>query len=127
LLGRRFRNQRRVETIKQRPAFTKAQRILERHPKSFIFFFRFLYGLRTVSPIAIGLSNIPSRMFVPLNILAAVIWGSLFTLIGYYLGMAVEPLLHDFKSILIICIALVLIGMLALFTLRHIRAKKMQV
>ena len=52
--GRRFRDHRWVQRAQHKPAFAKALETLERHPIGFIFAFRFLYGLRTVSPIAIG-------------------------------------------------------------------------
>ncbi len=69
-----------------KPAFARALHFLERHPKSFILAFRFIYGMRTVSPIAIGMSHIPARIFVPLNLIAAAIWAPLFTWIGFRFG-----------------------------------------
>ncbi len=69
-----------------KPAFARALHFLERHPKSFILAFRFIYGMRTVSPIALGMSTVRARVFVPLNFLAAVIWAPLFIWLGYRFG-----------------------------------------
>ncbi len=69
-----------------RPAFIRALHFLERHPRTFILAFRFIYGMRTVSPIAIGMSAIPTRLFVLLNLIAAAIWAVLITGIGYRFG-----------------------------------------
>ncbi len=90
LLGRRFRDHPRVRRIAARPAFARALNMVERHPTGFVVAFRFLYGLRTVSPVAIGTSAISARRFVALNALAAVLWGLAFTGIGYVFGHGIE-------------------------------------
>lgn len=95
LAGRYFRDRRWVRSMTARPAFTRALAILENHPTKFIFGFRFVYGLRTVSPIAIGASAIPARRFILLNMAAAAIWGPMMALIGYNFGRAIDPLLRD--------------------------------
>jgi membrane protein DedA with SNARE-associated domain len=69
-----------------KPAFARALHFLERHPRAFILGFRFIYGMRTVSPIAIGMSSVSARLFVPLNLLAAALWAPLFTWLGYRFG-----------------------------------------
>ncbi len=93
--GRYFRDYRWVRTIAAKPAFKRALGVLERHPTRFIFSFRFIYGLRTVSPIAIGASAVPVRRFVTINIAAAALWGPLMAVIGYFFGKAIDPLLEN--------------------------------
>lgn len=90
--GRYFRDHPRVRRMSARPAFAKALVTLERHPVLFVMGFRFLYGLRTVSPMAIGTSHIHTRTFFLLNALAAAIWAALFTGIGYGFGGGIERL-----------------------------------
>ncbi len=96
--GRYFRDNRRVRAMSERPAFAKALVTLERHPVLFVLGFRFLYGLRTVSPMAIGTTAIRTRTFLLLNALAAAIWGVLFTGIGYAFGGGIEELFGGFLS-----------------------------
>jgi membrane protein DedA with SNARE-associated domain len=91
--GRYFRDNPRIQRMEQRPAFAKALVTLEHHPVLFIMGFRFLYGLRTISPIAIGTSQIRTLTFFLLNALAAIVWGVLFTGIGYGFGGGIERLL----------------------------------
>ncbi|MEG3088761.1 DedA family protein [Sphingomonas sp. PB4P5] len=81
--GRYFREHPRVKRAEARPAFAKALAAFERHPTVFVFGFRFLYGLRTVAPMAIGTTAIRTRNFAALNLLAAAVWACLFTGIGY--------------------------------------------
>jgi len=90
--GRHFRDHRRVQQARAKPAFARAIEWLERYPIGFIFAFRFLYGLRTVSPIAIGTTRVPAHTFVLVNAASAAIWGVVFTGIGYLFGHAFERL-----------------------------------
>ncbi len=121
--GRRFRDHRWVRAITQRPAYVRAIGILERHPTGFILAFRFIYGLRTVSPVAIGTSAIPARRFVPLNIAAAAVWGPAFTLLGYALGKAAAPLMRRFAHIGALAlggaVAIALLATLAVYLVRR--------
>lgn len=96
IAGRRFRDHRWVKTVREKPAFARAMALLERYPIGFIFAFRFIYGLRTVSPVAIGTSRVEARLFLIVNAVAAVVWGVAFTTIGYLFGRQVEQLLHRF-------------------------------
>jgi membrane protein DedA with SNARE-associated domain len=89
-LSRHFQASRLVESIKRRPAFAKSLALIESHPVWFLALFRFAYGLRAVAPVAIGVSRVPVRLFVALDVIAAIVWGALFTALGYLLGPAFE-------------------------------------
>ena len=121
LAGRYFRDRRRVRAITAKPAFQRALAMLERYPTSFIFGFRFVYGLRTVSPIAIGASTIPARRFVPLNIAAAAVWGPLLTWIGFTFGKAIDPLLRTSHRGVLLVLATGLAIVVLVFGLRRAR------
>jgi membrane protein DedA with SNARE-associated domain len=96
-VGRRARDAKLVAKARAQPAFARAVAALERHPIGFIFAFRFIYGLRTVSPIAIGTSRVPGRTYLAINAAAAAIWGSLFTLVGYAFGKSFEEFFGRFR------------------------------
>ncbi len=96
--GRYFRDNRRVRAMTAKPAFARALVTLERHPVLFVTGFRFLYGLRTVSPVAIGTSQVPAQTFMLLNALSAAVWAILFTGIGYGFGDGIERLFGGFLS-----------------------------
>ncbi|QFY63831.1 DedA family protein (plasmid) [Rhizobium grahamii] len=81
-----------VQRLIRSPFLERATQLLEAYPTSFILAFRFIYGVRTVSPVAIGLSKISARKFVILNAVAAVVWGVGITAIGYLFGNVVEAL-----------------------------------
>jgi membrane protein DedA with SNARE-associated domain len=91
--GRRFRDHRRVQRFTAKPAFARALAAFERHPTLFVFAFRFLYGLRTVSPIAIGTTRLPAAKFVVLNGAAALVWATTFVSIGFWFGRGLSELI----------------------------------
>ncbi|MGR6329568.1 DedA family protein [Sphingomonas sp. XXL09] len=95
--GRRFRNHRWVKQAQAKPAFAKAMDWLERWPVGFIFAFRFIYGFRTVSPIAIGTTKVPAKTFVIVNAISAAVWAVIFTGIGYLFGNAFEKMIGKVK------------------------------
>lgn len=76
--------------LERKPAFKekahKAFDMLHRYHIWFILGFRFVYGIRTVSPFVIGASGIPVKRFAILNVIAAAIWAVLSCYAGYLLG-----------------------------------------
>lgn len=78
----------------------RAQRvftILQRHQNLLLLGFRFLYGLRTVTPFAIGMSEVGVTRFVLLNIVSAAIWATAIGSLGYVFGTAIESVIGDIK------------------------------
>jgi len=112
LLGRRYRNLGWVRRLHDRPAFARAIAMIERHPNRFIFVFRFLYGLRTVSPVAIGTTRIPARRFLLINALAAIVWAIAFTTLGYVFGHALEALLGQLLTPVNVAIGIAVVAAL---------------
>ncbi|EHB8847142.1 DedA family protein [Salmonella enterica subsp. enterica serovar Alachua] len=73
----------------------RAQKMIQRHPYLFVIGTRFMYGVRVVGPLLIGASRLPPKIFLPLNIVGALIWALLFTTLGYLGGEVIAPWLHD--------------------------------
>jgi membrane protein DedA with SNARE-associated domain len=59
---------------------------LEKHAVGFILSYRFMYGIRNVSSIAIGMSHLPWQKFAFWNAVAAFVWAVAFSNIGYLFG-----------------------------------------
>jgi membrane protein DedA with SNARE-associated domain len=85
-VGRYFSGSRFVQKQKELPVFAKALGLIERNSTQFILAFRFLYGLRTVSPLALGISSVPASRYLLLNTISAALWAPAITGIGYALG-----------------------------------------
>lgn len=98
-LGRRHAAHPFVARVARSKLVQKVLAAIEDHPNKFILSFRFIYGIRTVSPVAIGMSKIPARKFLLLNAIAAALWAVVFTALGYVFGQAIESILGDIKAI----------------------------
>lgn len=108
-LGHYFRNHKWVVSVSKRPAFADALNLIERRPILFILSFRFAYGLRSIAPVAIGTSRVSALRFIPLNILAAAIWGPLFVGIGFIFGSTLERWLPTSTATIASIVAIVLL------------------
>lgn len=95
-----------VKRFMRGKAASRVTGLLEAHPTGFILAFRFIYGMRTVSPVAIGLSSVPAGRFVFLNFISAIVWGIVITAVGYLFGNAVEALFGRLRLHLHLFIAL---------------------
>jgi membrane protein DedA with SNARE-associated domain len=76
----------------------RVQTMMERFRGPFILAFRFLYGLRTISPFAIGMSSVPISKFILLNAVGAMVWACAVGTGGYFLGNALETIIGDIKQ-----------------------------
>lgn len=98
-----------------------AFRLVRKHETLFILSFRFIYGVRNVSPFVIAMSGVPRLRFMALNFVAATIWALAFTFGGYFFGRALEHFLGDHQSKVLIGLAVIAVGVW-LFT--YIRRKR---
>lgn len=71
--------------------------MLHRHQILVILGFRFLYGLRTVTPFLIGMSGVHPLRYLILNGLGAIIWAIAIGILGYLLGETLELILEHVK------------------------------
>lgn len=117
-LGRRYGRRMLARKPRWEALGERALRLLHRHPDLWVLGFRFVYGLRTVMPVAIGLSGYPPRRFLLFNGIGAILWASVLGLASYHFGSLLESLLGHIKRYeFIILGALLVVG--GLFWLRR--------
>ncbi len=80
------------------PRANKAFRLLHRFDRWFILSFRFIYGIRVISPIVIGAAQVAPKRFAPLNILSAIIWTAVSCYSGYMMGDVLEKVLKNIET-----------------------------
>ena len=88
----------------------RVQPMLQRHPNAVIVSLRFLYGLRTAGPIALGALGVSPVRFVLLNLLGAALWALIFCLLGYQFGNVLQrllPRLHALEEAVLITVLIV--------------------
>lgn len=106
LAGRYARKLRFVRRFAASDVMGRITHLLETYPTGFILSFRFIYGIRIISPVAIGLSSVPPWRFLLLNFVAAAIWGTVITAVGYLFGNVVETLFGRLRLHIHLLIAL---------------------
>ncbi|MCX7067388.1 MAG: DedA family protein [Methylococcales bacterium] len=89
---------------------------LEKHAVGFILSYRFMYGIRNVSSIAIGMSHLRWEKFALWNFIAAFVWAVAFSNIGYLFGGLIQQM-PEGEDKLVSGIHQVMLGVVGLFLL----------
>jgi len=94
--------------------------MVRRHETLFILSFRFVYGIRNISPFVIAMAGVPRLRFASLNVVAAALWAVTFTLAGYYFGKAVKVWFGEYENAMLGVIAgLVALGLVIAWVRRR--------
>ena len=113
--------------LEKRPAWkarsARVLSLLERHQVWLILAFRFLYGLRTVTPFLIGASGVRPWRFLWLNVLGAAAWAVGIGALGYVFGHAIELLLGDVKRYELWIFLGLALGGLVIWSVRALRRR----
>ncbi len=83
---------------KQRLKFAIAHLLLKKYGWPIIFLQRYMYGLRTVIPMSIGVTKYSSKKFAIINILSAWVWAFITVTPAYYFGAEILELLSYAKA-----------------------------
>jgi membrane protein DedA with SNARE-associated domain len=106
----------------------RALALLDKYNTLFILSFRFLYGLRTVSSFAVGLTKVGNLRYLALNTLGAVVWAIALGTAGFLVGEALQLFLEkvgNYEKYIFAAIALIGVALWLYRTLRdRARAKR---
>jgi membrane protein DedA with SNARE-associated domain len=92
-----------------KPRASRVQMLLQRYHSPLILGIRFLYGLRIVGPLAIGMTSVSRIRFFSLNLLGAIVWATLIGGLGYMFGQALSLIftdLHRYEEALLALMAI---------------------
>jgi membrane protein DedA with SNARE-associated domain len=96
------------------PSAQRVNRMLLQHPAKLIVGVRFMYGLRIVGPMMIGMSDVTMPRFLTFNLIGAAIWAVAISGLGYLFGQSLRWLLTEVEHYEALAAAgIVLIAMLA--------------
>ena len=84
---------RRFHTIARK--FREALRLIEKYGIFVAFISRYTYGFRIVLPIILGITTLPARTFLWINLISALSWATVFSLAGYLFGKSASLFLDD--------------------------------
>lgn len=98
--------------------------ILARYQNFLILTFRFYYGLRNVTPFAIGTSQISRQRFFVLNFIGAAIWAVAVAAGGYYFGHAMRAMFDDLARFELYIFATLVLAAVAIWVIGTIRRRR---
>lgn len=110
---------------KQKRSLALAQILFKKHGGKIIFFKKYIYGIKTLVPLAIGLTKYSFTKFSMINAISAAVWAISLGLLSYYLGEPLMELFDYIKSnpwIMPIIMALIF-GLIILYFKRATRKK----
>lgn len=84
----------------------KTEVFFERHGKFAIIFSRFVPIVRTFAPILAGVARMHYPRFIKYSLISSLLWSTVVTLLGYFLGR-VFPHLRDYLWVILVLIVVV--------------------
>lgn len=70
----------------------KISQLFERYENWFILGFRFVYGIRTITPIILGTTHIKLKKYSLMTVIAALLWAASIAYIGYSCALMIEAI-----------------------------------
>ncbi|MCL1915871.1 MAG: DedA family protein [Desulfovibrionaceae bacterium] len=101
----------------------KARQLMIKYETPLILGFRFVYGVRNVTPILLGISGVNHLKFFVLNMLGAVVWALSFTFGGYYFGHIFAKYTEDLAYAEVWLIGIILSIVMLVMLVRRLRNK----
>jgi len=83
---------------KQRRKLALARLLLRKYGWPIIFAQRYIYGMRTIIPLSIGLTGYSAKMFALINFFSALCWSSLIIIPVWYFGNEILSLIAWAKA-----------------------------
>jgi membrane protein DedA with SNARE-associated domain len=95
-------------------------RMIQSHPNLIALAFRFIYGIRTITPFLLGTSGMAPWRFMALNGVSALAWALAISALGYVLGHTAELVLHDIKRYELMLMGAIIATGILIWTLRFL-------
>tara|TARA_Y100001934_G_scaffold8195_1_gene11337 strand:+ start:2796 stop:3377 length:582 start_codon:yes stop_codon:yes gene_type:complete len=114
--------------IASKPRLHKHQQrvefLLSKHQFWLILGFRFIYGIRTVTPFILGTSKVNAGLFFILNMVGALIWATATGAGGYYFGKALQTTLGKTKDYEIIALGILTCAVLVFWIIHFLYRRR---
>jgi len=72
--------------------------LIKRHGSKVIVFQKFIYGVKTLVPLAIGLTNYNMRSFMIVNVFASMLWALVVGFISFYSAASIISIFENFEE-----------------------------
>ena len=104
----------------------RAEQMIRKYETPLILGFRFVYGVRNVTPILLGINRVNHLKFLALNLIGASAWALAFTWGGFLFGKLFEEVMQEASHMAFYLLAAVaLIGGLIWYIRQRRRSKEL--
>ena len=108
-VARKNKNQAKEMMKKHKRKIAMAHLLMRKYGSWVIFIQKYIYGIKTLIPLAMGLTKYDIKKFMIFNIFATIIWSLIVGISAYMLGELVYTYIEEFKTYGIIFIVFVLL------------------
>jgi membrane protein DedA with SNARE-associated domain len=109
-----------------RPRTQRIEQILARHGTLLMLGYRFMYGLRLVTPLVLGAFGIARLRFLAFNLVNAAVWSTLIAGLGYGFGEVVAQMfahVRHYELAIVVLLALAGLGTWLFLRMRERRRR----
>lgn len=107
-----------------RAQVARAEAWLARRGALFVLGFRFVYGIRMVTPMLLGASRYPTLRFVVLNVVGGALWAVLFGVVGWALGASLEAVIGRSTGIEAAILVSIVLGAAVWLVVRRLQQRR---
>ena len=100
---------------KHRRKIAMAHLMMRKYGSWVIFLQKYIYGIKTLIPLAMGLTKYDYKKFILFNIFATALWAVFIGMSSYMMGDLVYTYIEEFKSYGLAFVAIILFGVFLLF------------
>jgi membrane protein DedA with SNARE-associated domain len=103
---------------------TAIQRVLikiERHDRVFILIYRFIYGVRNISPFALGMSHLTWKEYTTWNVVGALIAALGYSMLGFLFGEVLDNVLGELHGLFIAVAVLIVVLVAGRYIVKKLR------
>ena len=114
-IARQNKQQAKEMMKKHQRKIAMAHLLMRKYGSSVVFIQKYIYGIKTLIPLAMGLTKYDIKKFMFFNFFATIAWTLIIGISSYMLGELVYKYLEEFKTYGIIFVVVVLLGVAYLF------------
>ena len=117
-VARKNKEQAKEMMKKHKRKIAMAHLLMRKYGSWVIFIQKYIYGIKTLIPLAMGLTKYDIKKFMIFNIFATIIWSLVVGISAYMLGELVYTYLEEFKTYGIIFVIFIILAVF--YTLKKI-------
>jgi len=97
---------------KHRRKIAMAHLMMRKYGSMVVFLQKYIYGIKTLIPLAMGLTKYDYKRFIVFNFLATIVWTLLIGISSYMLGELVYTYIDEFKTYGLVVVGIILLSVL---------------